>query len=178
MTALKETKTAYHLSEVFGQISQSVNGTRGLCRIERAGHDQTCDPSRTKSVWPQTGHGLTELTHSIDWLIRPTSSDKWKAPVSMVFTREAIISTSDVRTTLLISIFCSIITANDQRYWDCECGLSLCLCRYWKPGSNLRSIGKSGVGLENRGILDFQSNTTSENGLCTSFNKLLLQPSF
>lgn len=65
----------------------------------------------------------------IEWLTRPTSSDKWKAPVSLVFTREAIISTSDVRMTLLISVFCSSVTAaNDQRYWDCECGLSLCLC--------------------------------------------------
>ena len=29
-----------------------------------------------------------------------------------------------------------------------------------------------------RGILDLQSSTTSENGLCSSFNKFLLQPSF
>ena len=47
VTATKESKTAYHLSEVFGQ---SANGRRRFCRTERAAHDQTGHPSRAESV--------------------------------------------------------------------------------------------------------------------------------
>ena len=62
VTATKESKTAYHLSEVFGQ---SASGRRRFCRTERAAHDQTGHPSRAESVWPQAAHGLRELTPSI-----------------------------------------------------------------------------------------------------------------